>query len=140
MCIECSNGYETTRIDNWRITQLPVIVEELSPIPQLAPYFLSPLETVSVAYLVGSSLPYDPVNYMLPEAFDYNFDPISVEFNPLTWEPWAHILEFDGDSKVTVLPGSLTDSDLVVLEDASTIDIKLTVIDSTGLVSPVYTL
>ena len=49
---------------------------------------------------------------MLPEAYDYNLDEFTIEFNPSTWNPWAHVLDFDGQSKLTVMPESLTVTDL----------------------------
>ena len=109
-------------------------------IPELAPYFLAPIEQLLIAYEVNSSLPYDPVVYVLPEAFDYNFDPFTIEFDPLFWDPWAHMIEFDGTSTVTIYPGRITEVDLITLNETSSIDLKLTVVDSKGYKSPVYTL
>lgn len=90
-------------------------------------------------YTVNSSEPYDPVTYFLPEAFDYNFDPFWIEFNPEFWDPWAHLLAFDDRSnKLTVSPGLITEADLANL--TSGFDLNFVVVDSTGLESPVYNL
>ena len=64
------------------------------PVPELPPKFIMPIETINVNFTVNSTNA--PVSYILPESFDYNFDPYTISFNLTFWEPWAHILTFDG--------------------------------------------
>ena len=69
-------------------------VPEAPPVPELPPKFIMPVEVINVNFTVNETNA--PVSYILPESFDYNFDPYSISFNSTFWEPWAHILTFDG--------------------------------------------
>ena len=42
------------------------------PVPELPPGFISPIETIQVLYTLNQTN--EPVSYILPETFDYNFD------------------------------------------------------------------
>ena len=113
---------------------------EAPPVPELAPFFLTALETVTVSYNVNSTEPNEPVSYMLPEAFDYNFDLFEIFFKQESWEPWAHRLEFDGVNMLTIHPANLSEVEMTTLTENANIDLNLAIVDSKGFESPPYTL
>ena len=83
--------------------------------PELPPGFISPLETIEATYTLNQTN--DPVSYILPESFDYNFDDYEIWFNQTIWEPWAHILTYDGSSIVTVTPDNLLLEQVEILRE-----------------------
>ena len=93
------------------------------PVPELPPFFLTPLEVVTVSYKVNSTEPNEPVSYMLPEAFDYNFDLFDIFFKQESWEPWAQRLEFDGINILTVNPANLSEVEIATLIENGNIDL-----------------
>lgn len=54
-------------------------VPEAPPVPELPPKFIMPVEVINVNFTVNATNA--PVSYILPESFDYNFDPYSISFN-----------------------------------------------------------
>jgi hypothetical protein len=78
--------------------------------------------------------------YILPEAFDYNFDKFHFEFVASLWDPWSHVLAYDGQSTVTVNPGALTETDISVLRESTNLDQQVVIIDAKGYSSAAYTL
>ena len=90
------------------------------PLPELPPKFIMPLERIEVNYTINGTN--TPVSYILPDAFDYNFDSFTIFFEEHHWEPWAHILSYDGSSIVTVKPDNLLPSDIEAIQDTLLIE------------------
>ena len=99
-----------------------------------------PLTSIELEFETASEDPHELVHYQFPEAFDYNYDPITFQFDTETFQPWSHIISYDGAQNLTVDPNLLTPEDIDALREESKFEVKLILIDEKGYKSEVYTL
>ena len=106
--------------------------------PESAPFLFFPPDDLEIGFDYDRDKPIDIVEYVLPEATDFNMDEYIYEMDSSELGLWAHAITYDGTSMLTIDCNLLTQDDVDFLYEEEEIIFTFFVQDVKGYKSEKY--